>query len=129
MGTIQKIVVVANFWPTIFKYMYLFIFLFSFILIFFFKTYQDYVFFQELSADEVNYRHDFLRHAICVPETCPHFNRKGDLSKEINRCYDEKFRERHLKGVIRELSCETDKSPHPIDWFDIFAGFVYFFLV
>lgn len=87
------------------------------------------VLFQELSTNEVNYRHDRLRHAICVPETCPGFNRKGDLTKEINRCYDEKFREKQLKGRITELVCETDKPLHTVDWFDIFVGFVLIFSI
>lgn len=83
------------------------------------------IFFQELSADDFNYRHDHLRHWICVPKTCPDINLTNkdiNLGKEINGCYNEKFAKMGFTGILTKLKCESNKPRYPIDWIDINIG-------
>ncbi|CAG9854772.1 unnamed protein product [Phyllotreta striolata] len=81
---------------------------------------------QEISQDPYCYKHDNVRHSICVPLTCSrwksHENLTGDdLRAAVNKCYDEKFHEFNLKGTIRNLKCDTDQPRYPIDSLDYFV--------
>ncbi|CAH1164478.1 unnamed protein product [Phaedon cochleariae] len=78
---------------------------------------------KEVSSDNFNYRHDHLRHWICIPFTCPNIDylseNNSDLEKGVQECYDEKFHSLGLKGKIQDLKCETTESKYPVDWLDI----------
>uniref|UniRef100_A0A6P7GL13 Uncharacterized protein LOC114343965 n=1 Tax=Diabrotica virgifera virgifera TaxID=50390 RepID=A0A6P7GL13_DIAVI len=81
---------------------------------------------QELSKDNYNYRHDNLRHWICVPTSCPNVTEKFEdssmLTKEINNCYDNKMLKYGFRGTVKKLTCDTNKSKFPVDWIDILVG-------
>lgn len=69
------------------------------------------------------YRHDKLRHGICVPKTCPNIsqelyyvgNHDEVLEKELSFCYSEKYKEKGLKGHVIEMHCENQEPFYPID--------------
>ncbi|XP_072399998.1 nose resistant to fluoxetine protein 6-like isoform X2 [Diabrotica undecimpunctata] len=86
---------------------------------------------QELSKDNYNYKHDNLRHWICVPTTCPNITEKFEdnatLTKQINDCYDKKMFKYGFRGTVKNLTCDTTKSKFPVDWIDILVAF--FFIV
>ncbi|XP_030766811.1 uncharacterized protein LOC115890654 [Sitophilus oryzae] len=83
---------------------------------------------QKVSNVSTNYRHDKLRHSICVPHSCPNVSKASDddpkLWKGIQACYDSKFSARGLKGEVTQMSCDTQDSKYPIDWLDITYGVV-----
>ncbi|KAJ8911703.1 hypothetical protein NQ315_013165, partial [Exocentrus adspersus] len=76
---------------------------------------------QEVSSDEFNYRHDRLRHRICVPLTCPDAKRET-LIEGITACYNKKFYSLGLKGTVSALTCETTEPKYPVDSVDIAVG-------
>lgn len=82
--------------------------------------------FQNLSDVETNYRHDHIRHWICVPTTCsdvkPVVETDPNLKEKLTECYDRKFEQYGVKGTITRLSCETAKSKYPIDTLDVCAA-------
>ncbi|XP_050518257.1 nose resistant to fluoxetine protein 6-like isoform X4 [Diabrotica virgifera virgifera] len=84
---------------------------------------------QELSKDDCNYRHDNLRHWICVPTSCPNVTEKFEdgttLTKQINNCYDNKMLKYGFKGTVKNLTCDTNKSKFPVNWIDILVGFLF----
>ncbi|XP_030767536.1 O-acyltransferase like protein-like [Sitophilus oryzae] len=84
---------------------------------------------EKVSNVSTNYRHDNLRHSICVPFTCPNVSKASDddpkLWKGIQDCYDSKFTIRGLKGKVIKISCETQDPKYPIDWLDITCGVVF----
>ncbi|KAJ8927005.1 hypothetical protein NQ314_020568, partial [Rhamnusium bicolor] len=77
---------------------------------------------EEVSSDEYNYRHDHLRHGICIPLTCPNIGSNDNetiLLEGITNCYNKKFKNMELKGIATNLLCETNKPKYPVDWLDI----------
>ncbi|CAH1101182.1 unnamed protein product [Psylliodes chrysocephalus] len=79
---------------------------------------------QEVSSDPYNYKHDNLRHWICVPLTCPNYkeisvnNTNLSLEEAINECYDKKMAHYSLKGKVQNLKCDTNEGKYPVDWLD-----------
>ncbi|KAJ8927036.1 hypothetical protein NQ314_020599, partial [Rhamnusium bicolor] len=82
----------------------------------------------KVSSDRFNYRHDNLRHGICVPFACPSNEKSNDtdtiLSQRITNCYNKKFEKVGLKGTVTFLQCETNDPKYPIDWLDITVAIV-----
>ncbi|KAF5301329.1 hypothetical protein FQA39_LY10727 [Lamprigera yunnana] len=81
----------------------------------------------KVSSNPRNYRHDRLRHKICVATTCPTILKNYSslrtnydlLRDEISECYNSKYNHLHLTGVVTQMYCETDKTGRPIDNWDI----------
>ena len=86
-----------------------------------------------VSKNAKNYRHDKLRHRICVPEFCPSLSKnisilKHDemlLKREISECYNNKYKSLELKGLVTEIRCETDQPLYNVDTLDIFVAVVF----
>lgn len=78
----------------------------------------------ETNADRRNYRHDQIRHGVCVNLTCPEVD-GVDLVSGLERCYSKKYEQLQLKGRITEIRCETQASPYE---FNIIDKFVLYFL-
>lgn len=78
--------------------------------------------FQDISEDPRSYRHDILRHSICVPTTCPkiEINNKtmANLTNKLTECYDEIFKPLSLSGEITDLECVSKKTSYTIDFAD-----------
>nr|CAH7730461.1 unnamed protein product [Callosobruchus chinensis] len=82
---------------------------------------------KELSSNPYNYKHDILRHSICVTSLCPNLNTSSlQLQEEINRCYDQRYNSLGIAGSISGLKCEGISSEHPIDGVDIFLASLFF---
>ncbi|KAB0804823.1 hypothetical protein PPYR_01793 [Photinus pyralis] len=83
---------------------------------------------QELNSSEKNFRHDWLRHGICVPFTCPNVVQNRSTNKirqnEISDCYSTKLKGYGLKGHVTEIHCETEKSLYRVDYLDIIVAIV-----
>lgn len=78
-----------------------------------------------MSSNPQNYRHDKLRHGICVPQTCaPYYSQNTIVKESIKKCYNEKYREKGLKGSISTLNCQTNRSDYLIDAYDIVYALV-----
>ncbi|KAL1502201.1 hypothetical protein ABEB36_007377 [Hypothenemus hampei] len=78
---------------------------------------------QNISSNPQNYRHDLLRHGICVPTHCD--GTIGNTTKEeIEVCYNMKFEKLALKGHVSNLKCQTSQSPYTIDEYNIIFGAV-----
>ncbi|KAF7263259.1 hypothetical protein GWI33_003263, partial [Rhynchophorus ferrugineus] len=79
-----------------------------------------------VSNKSTNYRHDILRHSICVPKTCPNVSKlpedDPELWRGIQDCYDAIYQPLGFRGTILKMSCETQDPKFPIDWLDITFG-------
>nr|XP_023025742.1 nose resistant to fluoxetine protein 6-like [Leptinotarsa decemlineata] len=84
---------------------------------------------QEVSSSRYNYRHDHLRHWICVPSTCPEIipSKKNytRIQLEIEKCYDKKYEQYGLMGKIDNFKCVTNVPEYPMDWLDIVVGVIF----
>lgn len=69
-----------------------------------------------------NYRHDRLRHGLCLPLSCPNvpvahykpgFN-DSRLMKDIGVCYTEKYYNLGLRATVEDLVCENDEPLYEI---------------
>lgn len=72
----------------------------------------------------MNYRHDILRHYICIRDQCPHIPIMDEddpkLWKLIEDCYNEKFVHQGLKGRITRMLCDTQNTNrYPVGLFEI----------
>ncbi|XP_017771941.1 PREDICTED: uncharacterized protein LOC108559241 [Nicrophorus vespilloides] len=73
------------------------------------------------------YRHDRLRHGICVQETCPNIpkanyglgNGTEELWKGISDCYSHKYDHLGLRSEVTEINCQNDQPVYEIDSLDI----------
>ncbi|KAF2884302.1 hypothetical protein ILUMI_21864 [Ignelater luminosus] len=89
---------------------------------------------QEVISKPMNYRHDRLRHGICVPYSCPNalvnitsFKTNNEfLQEELSRCYTNKYSKLGLKSIVTEMRCET---PEPVRGIDIYDKLVASFLL
>ncbi|KAJ8927010.1 hypothetical protein NQ314_020573, partial [Rhamnusium bicolor] len=73
-----------------------------------------------VSSNLRNYRHDLLRHGICIPTTCPNATSTAEsLQLGVERCYNQKYRGLGLKGNITKILCEKRETNYPIDIYDI----------
>lgn len=86
--------------------------------------------FQEVSSNEKNYRHDRLRHGVCVPLSCPSpstnitrfkTNHKV-LQEELSKCYTKKYSEIGLKSIVTHMHCQTQEPVYEIDTYDILVA-------
>ncbi|KAF5301324.1 hypothetical protein FQA39_LY10722 [Lamprigera yunnana] len=85
---------------------------------------------EEVISDYKNYRHDRLRHGICVPFSCPHavknissyISNTTFLKSEISKCYTEKYKDLGLTALVTELKCQVNESLYEIDEYDIIIG-------
>ncbi|KAJ8911704.1 hypothetical protein NQ315_013166, partial [Exocentrus adspersus] len=93
---------------------------------------------KKLRGNPYNYRHDILRHNICVPKTCPNATKVKDnkdlLSNSLTNCYNEKVKHLGLTGTITKIDCETDEPKYPMDYWDsitakIFKIYVIFVII
>ncbi|XP_066249234.1 O-acyltransferase like protein-like isoform X2 [Euwallacea similis] len=76
-----------------------------------------------VSANPQNYRHDQLRHGICVPQTCAEDYREYDnIDGLINKCYNRKYRDSGLRGTVSDMLCQNNVSTYTIDVYDIAFG-------
>nr|XP_023020195.1 uncharacterized protein LOC111508811 isoform X1 [Leptinotarsa decemlineata] len=84
---------------------------------------------QEVSSDKYNYRHDHLRHWICVPSTCPEINFHGknhsEVQKDVEHCYNTKYSRYGLRGSIENFKCDNRSSKYPMDWLDIVVAMIF----
>ncbi|XP_064215010.1 nose resistant to fluoxetine protein 6 isoform X2 [Tribolium castaneum] len=91
---------------------------------------------EKTSLEKRNYRHDILRHGICIKETCPDVA-LDDFTKNVHKftenlekCYNLKFRHMGLEGKITKMRCETNESPYPISSIDVvFGAFLVVFIL
>ncbi|XP_019768812.2 nose resistant to fluoxetine protein 6 isoform X2 [Dendroctonus ponderosae] len=83
---------------------------------------------KNVSDNPLNYRHDQLRHGICVPETCKtHYNDSSNtITQAIQACYNEKLQTLGLGGNVVFLHCQTPHSDYPVDVYDIAFGAILF---
>ncbi|XP_060524969.1 nose resistant to fluoxetine protein 6-like isoform X2 [Cylas formicarius] len=78
---------------------------------------------KNVSDNPQNYRHDILRHGICVPNLCPPNNKTQNSTKDlIQNCYNSKFSEFGFEGQITDLNCETNFSKYKVDIYDKTLG-------
>ncbi|XP_066151011.1 O-acyltransferase like protein-like [Euwallacea fornicatus] len=78
---------------------------------------------KNVSANPQNYRHDQLRHGICVPQTCVEDYRDDvHIDGLINKCYNRKYRGRGLRGTVSDVLCQSNVSTYSIDAYDIAFG-------
>ncbi|KAJ8927009.1 hypothetical protein NQ314_020572 [Rhamnusium bicolor] len=75
-----------------------------------------------LKSNPYNYRHDLLRHGICVPINCPKVTKKYDPHQELVNCYNGKFSHLGLSGNITNLRCDTKDPKYPVDWLDVIVA-------
>ncbi|XP_072381146.1 nose resistant to fluoxetine protein 6-like [Diabrotica undecimpunctata] len=83
---------------------------------------------KNVSSDPRNYRHDHLRHGICVPKTCNNITGSKNLTKlqeNIETCYNNKYKESGLKGFVHNLNCNTNVSKYQYDFYDILIGVIF----
>ncbi|KAK9874065.1 hypothetical protein WA026_002421 [Henosepilachna vigintioctopunctata] len=77
---------------------------------------------QELINNPKNYRHDRLRHGICIPLTCPDIEKNltddSTFKDNLALCYNKKFESKGLYGTINRMFCQTNQ-PLPYDSYDI----------
>ncbi|XP_066150437.1 nose resistant to fluoxetine protein 6-like [Euwallacea fornicatus] len=85
---------------------------------------------KNISDIETNYRHDRLRHFICVPTSCPDVKLSHEddtaLREGLDACFEKKLKQYGVKGFISDVSCDTTKSKYPVDYLDIFAAILFF---
>ncbi|CAH1371462.1 unnamed protein product [Tenebrio molitor] len=91
---------------------------------------------QKVSSSRKNYRHDLLRHGICVSKTCPNVV-MSDVSinnlkfvQDLEECYNLKYKNLGLGGKIQKIRCENNESPYSVNTFDyLFGTFLLFFIL
>ncbi|XP_049824719.1 nose resistant to fluoxetine protein 6 isoform X2 [Aethina tumida] len=82
---------------------------------------------QDVISDRMNYRHDRLRHYICVRDHCPGIpimdENDPELWRLIEDCYNEKYEHMGLKGKITRMMCDTETTNrYPIGYFEILVA-------
>ncbi|KAK4885463.1 hypothetical protein RN001_001734 [Aquatica leii] len=85
---------------------------------------------EDVISYKTNFRHDRLRHSICVPSHCTqmgenvfsYINDTEYLQLGISECYKQKYAHLGLIGDVIEMRCENDKSPYEVDVYDIVVG-------
>ncbi|KAF5301327.1 hypothetical protein FQA39_LY10725 [Lamprigera yunnana] len=85
---------------------------------------------EELISNKKNFRHDKLRHGVCVPLTCPHIaknvssyiNNTTFLSEGISECYTKKYGDLGLTATVTKLLCESEERLYQVDTCDIVVG-------
>ncbi|KAK9874062.1 hypothetical protein WA026_002417 [Henosepilachna vigintioctopunctata] len=78
---------------------------------------------EELNQNPRNYRHDRLRHGVCVQTTCP--NISTNIREGLENCYSRKYYRFGMTGKITEMHCQKNEIP-PLDVHDIIILFLFF---
>nr|CAI5857513.1 unnamed protein product [Callosobruchus analis] len=77
---------------------------------------------QKVSSYKTHYRHDLLRHFICVPTTCPKITVLNDtdpgFKRELSSCLSEKYQHLGLKGEVTKVVCKSSDYPYQKDYVD-----------
>ncbi|CAH1959032.1 unnamed protein product [Acanthoscelides obtectus] len=77
---------------------------------------------EKVSSKKIHYRHDLLRHFICVPTTCPKITVLNEtdpkFKMEVGACLSEKYQYLGLKGEVTEIACKTSIYTHQTDHVD-----------
>ncbi|KAB0804319.1 hypothetical protein PPYR_01289 [Photinus pyralis] len=92
---------------------------------------------QKTISNVKNYRHDWLRHGICIPLSCPkmasnisnYINNERSLREGIVECYSSKLQELGLTSSVMEMHCETEKPFYGIDNYDIAVAICFIVLI
>ncbi|KAJ3659719.1 hypothetical protein Zmor_011393 [Zophobas morio] len=85
---------------------------------------------EKVSNTQSYYRHDLLRHGICVSQRCPNIpklellNNNVHYIKELSDCYSTKFERLSIEGRIRTIHCQTRDSLYPVDFYDYIVGII-----
>ncbi|XP_063923012.1 nose resistant to fluoxetine protein 6-like [Zophobas morio] len=85
---------------------------------------------EKVSNAQSYYRHDLLRHGICVSQRCPNIpklellNNNVHYIKELSDCYSTKFERLSIEGRIRTIYCQTRDSLYPVDFYDYIVGII-----
>ncbi|XP_045475059.1 nose resistant to fluoxetine protein 6-like [Harmonia axyridis] len=80
---------------------------------------------QELSDNEKNYRHDHLRHGVCIPLACPNITIPHDdpaFRQDLASCLNKKYEHMGIYGTIEQDYCQTTEPPN-FDFFDFTVAF------
>nr|XP_023022547.1 nose resistant to fluoxetine protein 6-like [Leptinotarsa decemlineata] len=84
---------------------------------------------QEVSSNKYNYRHDHLRHWICIPWTCPEieskFSDQTTMQQSIRQCYDEKYGKYGIMGEVENLKCENNIPKYHVDSLDVAVAMIF----
>ncbi|KAB0804317.1 hypothetical protein PPYR_01287 [Photinus pyralis] len=88
---------------------------------------------EKVISNEKYYRHDRLRHMICVRQFCPSTSKKISILKhdetslkdEISECYSDKYAHLDLNGSVTQIRCETDQPRYSLDLLDICIAALY----
>ncbi|XP_044753949.1 nose resistant to fluoxetine protein 6-like [Coccinella septempunctata] len=69
---------------------------------------------QDLSANPKNYRHDILRHGVCIPFSCPNISRSHrdpEFRRDLAECINRKYKHLGIYGTVEHDYCQTDEPP------------------
>ncbi|KAF5307205.1 hypothetical protein FQR65_LT00721 [Abscondita terminalis] len=85
---------------------------------------------EKISNNPKNFRHDRLRHMICVPTFCPFLstnstllkNNQRILKERLSECYSQKYTNLDLSGTIAQIQCTTTEPRYAVDEWDIFVA-------
>ncbi|KAJ3652943.1 hypothetical protein Zmor_018866 [Zophobas morio] len=84
---------------------------------------------KDVSSNTDNYRHDLLRHGLCLPNHCEHCS--ANFSQRVEQIYDEKFKNLGLVTTVDKIRCETKNSDYVVGKLDYIlailaaSGFVF----
>ncbi|VEN42015.1 unnamed protein product [Callosobruchus maculatus] len=77
---------------------------------------------QKVSSHKTHYRHDLLRHFICIPTTCPKIKVLNEtdpgFKRDLSSCLSEKYHHLGLKGEVTKVLCKTSDYPYQKDYMD-----------
>jgi hypothetical protein len=84
------------------------------------------VIFKEVSSKSTSYKHDFLRHGLCLNEMWPNTNfiKKYDVTEihlKLNQHYDDKYKHMEIKSHVVKMVCDN-KNTYPVDIQDMIFG-------
>ncbi|KAJ3650137.1 hypothetical protein Zmor_021845 [Zophobas morio] len=85
---------------------------------------------EKISSKPSNYRHDLLRHGVCIPEACPKALQIGNYSSDnlgvavdsLADCYNEKYFQLGIRGKVVKIHCDNTRSARVVDIYDILFG-------
>ncbi|KAK5647502.1 hypothetical protein RI129_002394 [Pyrocoelia pectoralis] len=88
---------------------------------------------EKVFSNERNYRHDRLRHMICVPQFCRSTSKnisilkhdEPSLIRDISQCYSDKYKHLDLKGSVTKIQCQTDQPRYSLDLLDVCVAVLY----
>lgn len=79
-------------------------------------------FLQAVSSSPTHYRHDLIRHFMCIPDTCPGITitdpKDVRLKAELDRCLNRKYSPMGLRGTTEIIKCKSAKPPYDFQTLD-----------